>query len=749
MARQMTLRQASALISAALLLVALLVAGVVFLMDRNVDHVSDAWVEFQTKNSEKIRLVNTIRGSMGYGGLIHNFKNLILTGDNEHADLAFGNLGALKTTMAQYASLEVTSAERIALSHIRDMLANYSKALDLAQKMIFRGASASEIDTAVKVDDSYATRALDALHTESLASLNVQRDHLSKVDLVGQMRAVLGYGGMIHAFKNYVIRQSDNYAEQTIATLQDANDIIERYSSNTTTHAEELALTDLEKILDTYFQNLGIAQELVTKTMAPSDIHQTLQIDDNIALRALATLDRENIREIELQALEVTDVLNETEQLGKTVAGATAALIAAIILLVFWLFRSQIIQPLTRLSDTMAALAKGDLDVTVSGADANNEIGGMARAVSVFKENAERRALAERTLVDVNDQLNIQITAMDDLRARSDEEAAKAIGMAEDLSIAQDEAETALRMTRDNEEKVRSILQAVHDAIITIDTNATIETFNPGAEKLFGYKAEDVIGENVKILTPEDIRVDHDDFVRRLVTGGQPRLLNTVRELTAVRKDGSEFPIELSITRADIHEDVKFTGVVRDITERKKAEEEIRKMAMTDSLTGLANRNMFHRRLEEGIQLAKRQDQLLGLAMIDLDKFKPVNDTYGHPAGDALLVHVAEVLMELSRDTDTVVRLGGDEFAIILTNPETVDAVGLPADRIITALRTPVDIEGNKIQIGASIGISFYPHDGTVSEDLIKAADLALYNAKESGRNCYRIFDPETMRAAS
>jgi len=105
--------------------------------------------------------------------------------------------------------------------------------------------------------------------------------------------------------------------------------------------------------------------------------------------------------------------------------------------------------------------------------------------------------------------------------------------------------------------------------------------------------------------------------------------------------------------------------------------------------------------------------------------------------------------MELSRDTDTVVRLGGDEFAIILTNPETVDAVGLPADRIITALRTPVDIEGNKIQIGASIGISFYPHDGTVSEDLIKAADLALYNAKESGRNCYRIFDPETMRAAS
>lgn len=749
MARQMTLRQASALISAALLLVALLVAGVVYLMDRNVDHVSDAWVEFQTKNSEKIRLVNTIRGSMGYGGLIHNFKNLILTGDHEHADLAFGNLGALKTTMAQYASLEVTSAERVALSHIQGMLANYSIALDLAQEMIARGASASEIDAVVKVDDSYATRALDALHTEALTTLNMRRDHLGKVDLVGQMRAVLGYGGMIHAFKNHVIRQSDNYAEKSVAALLEANDIIEQYRGNTLTHAEKLALTDLEEILDTYLQNLGIAQELITGSMAPSDIHQTLQVDDTVAFRALAALDRENIREVEVQALEVTEVLGDTERLGKVVAGATAALIAAIILLVFWLFRSQIIQPLTRLSDTMTALAKGDLDVTVSGVDTDNEIGGMARSVSVFKENAEKRALAEHTLVDVNDQLNIQITAMDDLRARSEEEAAKAIGMAEDLSIAQDEAEMALRMTRDNEEKVRSILQAVHDAIITIDSTATIETFNPGAEKLFGYTAEDVIGQNVKILTPEDIRVDHDDFVRRLVTGGQPRLLNTVRELIAVRKDGSEFPIELSITRADIHDDVKFTGVVRDITERKKAEEEIRKMAMTDSLTGLANRNIFHRRLEEGIVLAKRQGQLLGLAMIDLDKFKPVNDTYGHPAGDALLVHVAEVLMELSRDTDTVVRLGGDEFAIILTNPETVESVGLPAERIITALRTPVDIEGNEIQIGASIGISFYPTDGDVSEDLIKTADLALYDAKESGRNCYRIFDPETMRAAS
>jgi len=748
MLRQMTLKQASALITSALLLVAIVVIGVVYFMNRNVDHVSDAWVGFQTKNSEKARLLNTVRGSLGYGGLIHNFKNMILTGSPEFAGAAYGNLGALEATLALYGSLDVTSAERVALAHIEDMLQNYTIALDLTEKLYSEGASVSEIDAAVKVDDSYAIRALDALHDEAIAVFAAQLSTPSKVDLVGQMRAVLGYGGMIHAFQNYLIRQTENYVDLTSAALHDTGALIKLYRESELTHAEKLALTDLERMLETYLANLVIAQDLSAQSTPPSEIRKAIRLDDTVALRALAALDRENIRDIELHAEDVTEVLGDTERLGKTVSGVTAFLIGAIIALVFWLFRAQIIQPLSRLSNTMNALAKGNVDVAVSDTDTENEVGSMARAVLIFKEDAEKRAEAERNLADANDQLNGQIAAMDDLRVRTEEEASKAIGMAEDLAIAQRETEEAILRAERDEQKVRSILAAVHDAIITIDSNAIIETFNPGAEKVFGYNADEVIGKNVGILTPENIRINHDDFVQRLVTGGEPKALNLVSENIAVRKGNIEFPIELSITAMDINGEPKFTGVVRDITERKKAEEEIRKMALTDPLTGLANRNMFHQRLDDGIALAKRQNKLLGLAMIDLDKFKPVNDTYGHPAGDALLIHVAEVLMDLSRDTDTVVRLGGDEFAVILIDPESVESVGLPAQRIITALRTPVDIEGNSIQIGASIGISFFPNDGQEGEALIKAADLALYDAKESGRNCYKIYNSQNQEVA-
>ena len=210
-----------------------------------------------------------------------------------------------------------------------------------------------------------------------------------------------------------------------------------------------------------------------------------------------------------------------------------------------------------------------------------------------------------------------------------------------------------------------------------------------------------------------------------------------------MRQDGSVFPIELSSNTMLIAGETKFIGIIRDITERRKAEEEIRRLALTDPLTGLANRNQFHQKFEDAIKLARRQESTIGLMMLDLDKFKPVNDTYGHPVGDALLNWVSETLQDMSRNTDTVARLGGDEFAIIVVDPENQDVLGLLAERIVTALSATTNIMGHDLQIGTSIGIADFPDHGETIDDIMGKADKALYAAKKAGRNTFRFFDPD------
>ncbi|MBL4802979.1 MAG: diguanylate cyclase [Emcibacter sp.] len=196
--------------------------------------------------------------------------------------------------------------------------------------------------------------------------------------------------------------------------------------------------------------------------------------------------------------------------------------------------------------------------------------------------------------------------------------------------------------------------------------------------------------------------------------------------------------LEISMTPMS---DGGFVVVYSDITERKKAERVIRHMAHFDSLTGLANRAYFTEKLDGLLNRKRQNDENLALALIDLDKFKDVNDTYGHPMGDALLQRVSEILKSQVRDNDFVTRIGGDEFAILFPNGCDDKEIMIPLNRILNRLTEPMMIKGISLQIGASIGVSLYPKHATTSEDLIKAADKALYDVKESGRGSIKITD--------
>jgi diguanylate cyclase (GGDEF)-like protein/PAS domain S-box-containing protein len=191
-------------------------------------------------------------------------------------------------------------------------------------------------------------------------------------------------------------------------------------------------------------------------------------------------------------------------------------------------------------------------------------------------------------------------------------------------------------------------------------------------------------------------------------------------------------------------------AVIEDVTERKKAEQRIAFLAHHDALTGLANRAALIQKIEEAAARQRRLQEPFTVLLLDLDRFKQVNDTLGHPAGDALLIEVATRLKSLLRETDVLARLGGDEFAVIQAGESNQrEAARLLAERIIEMLRLPFEIDGGNISIGTSIGIAPAFEHGTESDDLLKMADLALYRAKSSGRNGYCFFDPEMSEIAS
>lgn len=188
-------------------------------------------------------------------------------------------------------------------------------------------------------------------------------------------------------------------------------------------------------------------------------------------------------------------------------------------------------------------------------------------------------------------------------------------------------------------------------------------------------------------------------------------------------------------------EPLRSTGTIQDITVQKLFELEIKRLARTDPLTQLSNRIDFNERLDDAIRHAKRNSNLIGLAMLDLDGFKPVNDTYGHQVGDEVLKEVATRLLSVFREVDTIARFGGDEFVIILDTPITNDSALKPLERALELLQQPISVGDFKITIGASAGIAFFPTNSTNDDELIRMADEALYEAKHTGKNNLKIFN--------
>lgn len=276
-------------------------------------------------------------------------------------------------------------------------------------------------------------------------------------------------------------------------------------------------------------------------------------------------------------------------------------------------------------------------------------------------------------------------------------------------------------------------------ALITFDLDGNITAWNKGAETIFGF------AENELLQRPIDLLFTLDDQASGVPEAERAQTLEQGRAADYrwhVRKDGSLFWADGVSTplNDDTGAPVGFLKIVRDITARKLEHENVERMATSDMLTGVANRANFDARLGEMLALAERGNRPLMLFAIDLDRFKEVNDLFGHAAGDNLLRQVAQRLKHSIREGDVIARLGGDEFALLQLDPPNSSAGGVLADKLLAALAAPFDLDGQEARISGSVGIALYPDDAFSTHDLRVKADLALYQAKKSGRNCYHYF---------
>ncbi len=299
-----------------------------------------------------------------------------------------------------------------------------------------------------------------------------------------------------------------------------------------------------------------------------------------------------------------------------------------------------------------------------------------------------------------------------------------------ELAVAFNRMQEALRVS---EARTRAVMDHVADAILLIDEEGHIRLANAACERVFGYAPQELLGKPADLLVPEPYRGTELAFL----AGGDEES----REIYGRRRNGTIFPMEVTLRRTDLGEARYTIAVARDITSRKVQTAALRYQALHDALTDLPNRTLLFDRLQQCVRTAQREDGRFALCLMDLDRFKLVNDTLGHQVGDKLLQQVAQRLRLLLRESDTVARLGGDEFAILLPGADVRQAVHT-AGKIVRTFQEPFMVEGQRLEMGCSLGIALYPYHGNDAGILLQRADVAMYMAKRENRG-FALYDPE------
>ena len=551
--------------------VALVAVSVLVLDDaRNVQKV---WQRFDATRSEKARALNALKRELGYGGLIHHFKNYILRAEAKRIEIVEQKIGGAKAAIDRYRSLGTSDAEERALKDIDQALSNYRAALKVAHQMVRENKPAVVVD---RVSAVYGRPTLEALELLSASVRNPgsQGGGRNKAVLLNELHQAMGYGGLIHEFKLYVLRGEDEHAERMRENVAAANEVLERYQAQALNPAEQRALAAIQRVVNAYNIALNKAFLLTKSKFPPREIDRRVSVADGPAQAGFTALTRELVVQNQTAAQSLASSIARIQELALEQLWAVIAIVILLIAIEFWLFFNRIILPLGHLNRAMLQLAGGNLDITIPDSGTKTEIGRMAGAMEVFRTNALERNRAEVAL-------------------------------------------------RDSEALFKTVIDNMPAVVFLKGVDGAFRLINRAYEELYEVKYEDVRGKTLYDIYPKE---QADAFTR-----SDREAIEAARVLErehVVVHDGVEAIYSNVMFPVFDHDGqiTAFGGIEVDITERKRAEQEIKEQ--NEKIT-LLNRVAY------AVNEAGSADEALGgcLREICINLGWPVGHAYLHNAG--------------------------------------------------------------------------------------------------------------------
>ena len=641
-----------------------------------------------------------------YSHIITNALNIVsilqqLSIESEQKDLASSYLDIL--WLEEYSGQErgalngVFSAQHFNANHF-NTISSYIASQHASIRHFYNSSTFENQHQMRKALSDISSRAVEKYR--EIVFNRVQRN-----DALNGLQALIGYGGVIHNFKNYMVRGDEKYFELSKQQLNQARDQIEVYRQLPNINEEEkIALNSIENTFQQYQNYLDSIADMKARQSSIREIDDMVKIDDQFALNGIKLLRRHiTSHNPELWWKHATRRLDNVHQISTSIADnlilhaqkreyQTQQILylylfvtIGVILLSGYIgfkLRSRLVNEIKSIADTMRISLKTHQLLRVTG---NDEISDMAKAFN--------NLITERTR---------------------------------------------------NEEKLQLAAQVfsnAHEGITITDINGCIVDVNPIFCEITGYSREEVIGKDPKILSSGK----HNSEFYKEMWSTLKKQGYWKSEIWNRKKNGQIFPEILTISSInnELGDVTHYVALFSDITENKEQQSRLELMAHYDVLTKLPNRALLADRFVQALAHSKRQETLLAVCFLDLDSFKPVNDIYGHETGDLLLIEVADRIKANIRDEDTVSRQGGDEFVLLLGDIESFSFCEKMLSRILKSLSKPINIDGQLLSISASIGVTLYPNDDDDFDALMRHADQAMYQAKLAGRNRYSLFNTE------
>jgi diguanylate cyclase (GGDEF)-like protein/PAS domain S-box-containing protein len=365
---------------------------------------------------------------------------------------------------------------------------------------------------------------------------------------------------------------------------------------------------------------------------------------------------------------------------------------------------------------------------------------GVASSAAIAIENARLYEVAQQELIERKRAEEALKEHSHELEEMVEERTAELMAVNEQLRQEVTERKRAEEALRGSQERFRQFFENEPAYCYMVSLDGTVLDVNRAALQALGYKKEELVGTPLRMIYAPEVLPRMEQLFAAWKETGELKDEETV----IITKEGNKRTVILSAAAVTDEQGgiLHSVSVQKDITERKRAEETVKWLAYYDALTGLPNRTLFNDRLQLALAHARRNQQKLAVMLMDLDEFKEVNDTLGHPVGDELLKAVGERLTTILRESDTICRMGGDEFLLILPEINKMEQATKTAQKILEAIREPLVVDHRELRITTSLGITIYPDDGEDVDTLVRNADIAMYRAKAEGRDNYQRYTP-------